>query len=401
MTMARPWRVAGSLDRLLEQVNEIAPRRRKAADGAIGDAAHAASTSDHNPYVIDSNGFGVVRARDFTHDPAGGFDSYQFARSLAKSGDKRIRYLISNGEIWNPDVSPAWRRYTGKNPHDHHAHVSVEERPQSLYDSPAEWKFDAGKVAAGPALGDRPPVFLPSDPVLKRGAKGETVKHLQTLLNVKADGDFGPATERAVKAFQTARNLDADGIVGVYTWLALRAAPKVANLERPTLTAALPVPFSTFDRVMEYVFADEGGLTISADEPGGASNMGISVQTLAAYLGRASSISELTNWLTSTRAKQIYRARYWDPIGGDALPAGLNYAAFDMAVNSGLSTVDRIGVDDYLGRALTEATIGAQIDKLCDLRLERMRLSPNWEKYKRGWTARVARVRARSHAMAA
>jgi peptidoglycan hydrolase-like protein with peptidoglycan-binding domain len=57
-------------------------------------------------------------------------------------------------------------------------------------------------------------------PLLKKGAKGETVKRLQRALSsaghaIAVDGDFGPATARAVKAFQ------ADCIVGLATWGAL------------------------------------------------------------------------------------------------------------------------------------------------------------------------------------
>ena len=57
----RGWRVAESLQRLLDQVNQMAPVRSKASDGAIGDASHQTRDSDHNPWVTDGN-IGVVTA---------------------------------------------------------------------------------------------------------------------------------------------------------------------------------------------------------------------------------------------------------------------------------------------------------------------------------------------------
>jgi peptidoglycan hydrolase-like protein with peptidoglycan-binding domain len=53
--------------------------------------------------------------------------------------------------------------------------------------------------------------------LLKRGTRGETVKKLQSALGIGADGDFGPATEKAVRAFQEANSLDVDGIAGPKT----------------------------------------------------------------------------------------------------------------------------------------------------------------------------------------
>jgi len=53
---------------------------------------------------------------------------------------------------------------------------------------------------------------------IKKGSRGQEVKHLQTYLHLMADGIFGPLTEEAVKEFQKNHGLTADGIVGTKTW---------------------------------------------------------------------------------------------------------------------------------------------------------------------------------------
>ena len=57
--------------------------------------------------------------------------------------------------------------------------------------------------------------------VLKKGSKGEDVKVLQSYLDITADGDFGPGTERALKEWQSANGLVADGIAGPATFAKL------------------------------------------------------------------------------------------------------------------------------------------------------------------------------------
>lgn len=390
--MAKPWRVAYSLDALLAQINAAAPDRSKVSDGSIGDAAHQSRASDHNAWRRDKTGQPVVGARDFTHDPRGGFDSYVFAQSLAKSRDKRVSYIISNGKIWNH--RKGWTNYYGKNPHDHHAHVSVSEA-EALYDSKQPWFFEVG---GGATPGDRPALPVPSDPVLRRGSKGDAVKALQNLLNIRTDGDFGPATERAVRALQVGRGLVSDGVVGPATWRALRAAKVVGVMS----TAP-----SSHTQIFEYIAEDEGReLNVHPDEPGGASRLGVSLQTMSRHIGTRATVKDLEE-MTDALAWDIYDALFWDAIRADDLPAGLNYAAFDFAVNSGPAVVDgddtnnpRV-VQDFLLQALKESTVRAQIDKLCDLRLEYMQRDPaKWARYKRGWSNRVSRVRARAHNMA-
>lgn len=84
------------------------------------------------------------------------------------------------------------------------------------------------EVAEAIEFGRKPLVAQPrpEDPqkaMLKRGDKGPSVKDLQFYLKIRRDGDFGPATEKAVRAFQKAKGLKVDGLVGPATWKLLQA----------------------------------------------------------------------------------------------------------------------------------------------------------------------------------
>ena len=58
---------------------------------------------------------------------------------------------------------------------------------------------------------------------VRRGSTGDAVKRIQRKLGLVQDGDFGPATERAVMAWQSANGLVADGVVGPKTLEAMLA----------------------------------------------------------------------------------------------------------------------------------------------------------------------------------
>lgn len=61
--------------------------------------------------------------------------------------------------------------------------------------------------------------------VLRKGSKGFDVIVLQKHLGITIDGDFGPATERAVKLHQERNKISIDGIIGPQTWGAFKAKP--------------------------------------------------------------------------------------------------------------------------------------------------------------------------------
>lgn len=138
------WRLAESLKKLREQINEAYPNRSKISDGSIGDEAHRkAGASDHNP-----NDAGVVCAIDVTSDVKSGCTGDYLAAELVKSRDPRIKYIIWNRRIIKAYKDkggiPAWtwQKYTGPNAHAHHIHISVG--PEKIkYDDRADWDLDS------------------------------------------------------------------------------------------------------------------------------------------------------------------------------------------------------------------------------------------------------------------
>lgn len=138
------WRVFSSLLVLRDQVNTLAPDRAKGADGTICDTNHP-TTSDHCPHDVPGVGPEMVSALDLTHDPAGGFDSYRFAEVLRSHRDKRIKYVISNHQMFSSYATSGyaawtWRPYSGTDPHTNHVHISVLDA--AISDDKTPWNLE-------------------------------------------------------------------------------------------------------------------------------------------------------------------------------------------------------------------------------------------------------------------
>jgi lysozyme family protein len=90
------------------------------------------------------------------------------------------------------------------------------------------------------------------------------------------------------------------------------------------------MPADNFARCVAFTLAAEGGFVDDPEDPGGATNYGVTLQTLSAYRRRVCTVADVRA-LTLQEASDIYRAAYWM----DGLPIGVDLMAFDFGVNAG------------------------------------------------------------------
>lgn len=127
-----------------------------------------------------------------------------------------------------------------------------------------------------------------------------------------------------------------------------------------------------FALAVGFVLAHEGGYVHDPKDPGGETKYGISKRAWPKLDIRA---------LTKAQAREIYHRSYWLRVGADRLPTGLDLAAFDTAVNCGVS----------IARSFLSAT--NNVDTYLDLRQERyfriVEGKPALRRFMKGWTNRV------------
>lgn len=168
---------------------------------------------------------------------------------------------------------------------------------------------------------------------------------------------------------------------------------------------------ANFAPSLTLVLQHEGGFVDDPKDPGGRTNEGV---TQAVYNDwRASEglppadVKLIGQW----EVQAIYRKLYWAALSADLLPFGVDYAAFDFAVNSGVNRATRflqkavdVSDDGQIG-PVTIAAVNARsaaqtIDALCDARLDFLKHLSVFDRFGRGWTTRVADVRAKAKQMA-
>lgn len=159
-----------------------------------------------------------------------------------------------------------------------------------------------------------------------------------------------------------------------------------------------------FQRALKLVLKHEGGWSDHPKDPGGATMKGVTLTNFRRYVKPGATKDDLRK-ITDEQLATVYRRYYWDAVAGAELPGGVDYAVFDFAVNSGpdraakyLQAVVGVKADGKIGpatldalRKMMRATV---VNDLCDKRMGFLKALKTWPTFGRGWTTRVAGVRA-------
>ncbi|MDQ2084532.1 glycoside hydrolase family 108 protein [Xanthobacteraceae bacterium Astr-EGSB] len=161
---------------------------------------------------------------------------------------------------------------------------------------------------------------------------------------------------------------------------------------------------ANYNKALKRVLVYEGGYSNHPDDTGGPTNQGIIQRVYDGYRKSKGQPTRSVRLLTDAERNEIYRRQYADKIRFDALPAGVDIAVFDAAVNSGPSQSTKwlqraVGVtaDGDLGEATLAAVKAhpdhdALIADMCARRLGMMQNLRNWGTFGDGWSKRVANV---------
>lgn len=153
----------------------------------------------------------------------------------------------------------------------------------------------------------------------------------------------------------------------------------------------------------QFVKDYEGGYVNDPNDPGGCTNMGITINTLKTWRGDPSLTCEDVKSLGEPEVGLIYASSYWAPVWGNQLPVGLNLQVFDFGVNAGpyrsiskLQALVGTDVDGIMGPNTLEATdnycddhgVSEVIDAYSQIRQDYYESLSNFSIYGNGWTAR-------------
>lgn len=192
----------------------------------------------------------------------------------------------------------------------------------------------------------------------------------------------------------------------------------VAETEK-TLTEKRPVVYglvTDYQPSLKELLGHEGGYTNDPKDPGGPTNWGITIDDAKMYW-RVDATAADVKAMPLDVAKNIYKAKYWDAVRGDELPAGVDYCVFDYGVNSGihraiplLQRIVGVTVDGKMGLETITATIracstqegrDAVINHYQNDRLVFLQSLGTWSHFGKGWGTRVREVRALALKMSA
>ena len=161
---------------------------------------------------------------------------------------------------------------------------------------------------------------------------------------------------------------------------------------------------ANFFKSLEIVLKHEGGFVDHPEDPGGATNKGITHKTYSDFLGRPlEDVDELKN-IPDEHVQQIYKDGYWNRVKADQLPGGVDFCTFDWAVNSGpgraakaLQKAVMVTQDGAIGpmtlAAVEEELPEEIIEKVTKEREEFYRSLRTFDTFGKGWLRRNEETR--------
>ena len=166
-----------------------------------------------------------------------------------------------------------------------------------------------------------------------------------------------------------------------------------------------------FDKCLALLLAHEGGYVNHPQDPGGMTNLGVTKRVWEEWTKHEVDEKQMRA-LTPELVAPLYKRKYWDACRSDDLVSGVDYVVFDVAVNSGAGRAIKflqscVGVDADGGfgpRTLAAVKVAEQnperlIELYCAKRLEFLQALKTFETFGKGWSRRVAEVKAKALAM--
>lgn len=157
-----------------------------------------------------------------------------------------------------------------------------------------------------------------------------------------------------------------------------------------------------FDQCLALVLKHEGGYVNNPKDPGGRTNLGVTQKVWEEWVKHPVDEAAMRA-LGPADVGPLYKDRYWNRVRGDDLPSGVDYAVFDLAVNSGVGRASKIlqaalglPTDGIVGPKTIEAAQAANARELatniCERRQDFLQSLPTFDTFGRGWTRRVSEV---------
>jgi lysozyme family protein len=165
-----------------------------------------------------------------------------------------------------------------------------------------------------------------------------------------------------------------------------------------------------WEQCFTLVLKHEGGFVNHPKDPGGMTNLGVTRTNWELFLDHDVTEADMRA-LTPEMVKPFYKKNYWDRIRGDELPSGVDYAAYDLAVNSGtgraakyLQQIAGVTADGVIGprsmEAIKKCDAEDVVDEICNMRMTFLEGLGTFETFGKGWTIRVNDVKAKATEMA-